>query len=97
MGVAQCCKAQDLCPRHSPKSIVGYDNVTINRHFYSYLEGNSNDLSVRGILHLLHISASPSAHRNQPMSSEITTNVCTTSTLMKYQEILMHVYPHSAL
>ena len=60
-------------PRHLLKSIVGSDNVVVNRqHFYSYLEGGSNDWSTSGIVYLLHISASPSTHRNQP-------NVCTTS------------------
>ena len=58
--------------------------MAINRqqHSYNYLEGGK-DWSVSGIVHLLHSSASLSAHRNQPMSSEILINVCTTSALVK--------------
>ena len=84
--------------RHLPRSVVGYGNVAVNRqqHSSNYLEGGK-DWSVSGIVHLLHSSASPSAHRNQPMSSEILINVCTTSALVKYQEILVNVYAHSAL
>ena len=79
------------------RSVVGYGNVAVNRqqHSYNYLEG-SKDWSVSGIVHLLHSSASPSAHRNQPMSSEILINVCTTSALVKYH-VLVNVYAHSAL
>ena len=82
-----------------PKTFVQehfrYGIVVVNRqqHSYSYLEGG-HDWSVSGIVHLVHSSASLSAHRNQPMSSEIMTII---STLMKYQEILMHVYAHSAV
>ena len=85
-------------PRHLLRSVVGYGNVAVNRqqHSSNYLEGGK-DWSVSGIVHLLHSSASPSAHRNQPMSSEILINVCTTSALVKYQEILVNVYAHSAL
>ena len=70
-------------PRHLLRNIVGYGNVAVNRqqHSYSYLEGSS-DWSVSGTVHLLHSSASPSAHRNQPRSSEILINVCTTSALV---------------
>ena len=82
-------------PRHLLRSIAGYSNVAANRqqHSYNYLEGGKY-WSVSGIVHLLHSSASPSAHRNRPRSSEILINVCTTSALVKYQEILMHVYAH---
>ena len=44
--------------------------VNRQQHSYSHLEGG-NDWSVSGIVHLLHSSASPSAHRNQSMSPEI--------------------------
>ena len=58
--------------RHLLRSIVGYGSVTLNRQqpSYSYLEGGNNCL-VSGVVHLLHSSASPSAHRNWPRSSEI--------------------------
>ena len=84
-------------PRHLLRSIVGCGNVAVNRqqHSYNYPE-SGKDWSVSDIVHLLHSSASPSAHSNQPRSSEILINVCTTSALVKYQEILMHVYAHSA-
>ena len=93
-----CGSALPEGPRHLLRSVVGYGNVAVNRqqHSYNYLEGGK-DWSVSGIVHLLHSSASPSAHRNQPMSSEILINVCTTSALVKYQEILVNVYAHSAL
>ena len=67
------------------RSIVGYGNAAVNRqqHSYNYLEGGK-DWSVSGIVHLLHSSASPSAHRNRPRSSEILINVCTTSALVKH-------------
>ena len=94
---AECC---GCCsgPRHLLRSIVGYGNVAVNRqqHSYNYL-GGGKDWSVSGIADLLHSSASPSAHRNQPMSSQILINVCTTSALVKYQEILVNVYAHSVL
>ena len=69
--------------------------MAVNRQQH-YLEGG-HDWFLSGIVHLLHSSASPSAHRIQPMSSEMLINVCTTSALVKYQEILVHVYAHSAI
>ena len=80
-----------------PKTL-GYGNVVVNKqqHSYNYLEGGK-DWSVSGIAHLLHSSVSPSAYRNQPMSSEILINVRTISALVKYYEILKNVYAHSAL
>ena len=78
-----CGSALPEGPRHLLRSVVGYGNVAVNRqqNSYNYLEGGK-DWSVSGIVYLLHSSASPIAHRNQPMSSEILINVCTTSALV---------------
>ena len=53
-------------PRHLLRNVVSYGTVAVNRqqHSYNYLEGGK-DWSVSGIVHLLHSSASPSAHRNR--------------------------------
>ena len=85
-------------PRHLLKSIVGYGNVAINRQQPILLATLEvvNCWSVSGVDHLLHSSASPSAPKNLPRPAGIVTNVCTNSALMKYQQILMQIYAHSA-
>ena len=94
-----CMQQQSGCgcgsgPRHLLKSIVGYGIVVANKlqHSHSYLEGGHDWSVSHCIVHLLCSSASPSAHSNQPMSSEIVTNICTTSALVKYLEILIGMF-----